>query len=251
VEHPSSGRRRDRTAPGSDTITVAELISREPMSPEHERLADRLRKAPDPAATAPPLTSRIAFATLCVLLIVGCTAASAMIISHPATGARPAASAAPIDGAFALRPDLVRDAHWPFAANGGFAVAANFGGTAEVLAVAEQSTANPAAGSDDSALKVVTEFYSRLEHNPPAAASLLAPELLSGQRADLIQAWEAVESVKPRLRARSDGAVLAEVEADYPAGHRVVLRQLLTVEPGANPQIVRAELLSARHVVPR
>jgi hypothetical protein len=252
VEHLSTGRRRDRTAPGTDTITVAELIKREPMSPEHQRLADELLKAPDPADTAPPLTSRIAFGTLGVLLLFGATAASAMIVSQPAAAPRPVASAAPIDGVLALRPDLVRDAHWPFAANGGFAAAASSGGTAEEPAAAiERSAANPSAGSHESALNVVTEFYRRLERDPTAAASLVAPELLAGQHAELVRAWEAVESVQPQLLARSDRAVLAEVEAGYPDGHRVVLRQLLTVEPGTNPQIVGAELLSARHVAPR
>lgn len=182
---------------------------------------------------------------------MGATAAITAIITQPAAAPRPATSAARIDGVLALRPDLVRQARWPFSANGGFAEAAGSGSAIEEPLVAEQSTANPAAGSDDSALKVATEFYRRLERDPSTAVKLVAPGLLAGHQAELAQAWDAVTSVRPRVRARPDGVVLAEVEATYPDGDRVVLRQLLTVESGACPKIVNADLLSARHLAPR
>ncbi|MCI2419416.1 hypothetical protein MOQ72_18400 [Saccharopolyspora sp. K220] len=249
MEHPSTSRRRDRSA--SDTVTVAELIKRQPMSPEHEQLADQLLRTAEPTDSTPPLGTRIALCTLGVLLLLGATAASGMIIAEPVGTPRQASSATPIKGALALRPDLVRDARWPFTANGGFAAAADSGPTDAAPEAAERSAANPAAGSDESAINVVTEFYRDLEQDPTTAASLVAPELLAGQQAQLAEAWDAVQTVQPSVRAVSAGEVLAEVEAGYPDGHRVVLRQLLTVESGTNPQIVGAELLSARHVPPQ
>ncbi|MGP4015436.1 hypothetical protein [Saccharopolyspora sp. 5N708] len=248
MEHPSTIRRRDRGASGS--VTVAELIKRQPMSPEHERLADQLLKTPEPVDGAPPLGTRIAFGAVGALLLLGAAVTSAAIIARPADAPRPTAPATPIAGALALRPDLVRDARWPFADNGGFATAVDPASTTEEPEAAERSTANPSAGSDESAINVVSEFYRDLAQDPTAAASLMAPELLAGQQAQLTEAWDAVESVQPSMRAVSDRQVLAEVEAGYPDGHRVVLRQLLTIESDTHPQIVGAELLSARHITP-
>ncbi|PKW12788.1 hypothetical protein [Saccharopolyspora spinosa] len=248
--HPSTGRRNDHADSGAGAITVAELMKRIPLSPEHERLADQLLKTPDPADAALPLRSRIVLGSLGALLLLGAASVGAKIIVEPAAEPHPASSAAPIDGASALRPDLVRNAGWPFTDNGGFAAAAGSGGTTDAPEPGEQTTANPAAGSQGSALSLVNEFYRRLQHDPSSAARLVAPGLLAGQRAELVRGWEAVESLQLRARTRSVGVVLAEVEARYPDGHRVVLRQLLTVESGAHPKIVEAELLGARHVSP-
>jgi hypothetical protein len=249
VEHPSTIRRHDRGASGS--VTVAELIKRQALSPEHERLADQLLKAPEPVAAAPPLRTLIAFGTVGILLLVGAAVTSATIIAQPASAPRPAATATSIKGVQALRPDLVRDARWPFADNGGFAAAVDPANPTGEPEAAAGSTANPLAGSDESAINVVTEFYQGLGQDPTAAASWVGPELLAGQQAQLAEAWDAVDSVQPSMRAISEQQVLTEVEAGYPDGHRVVLRQLLTIEPGTHPQIVEAELLSARHITPR
>ncbi|MEV0700819.1 hypothetical protein AB0I53_23320 [Saccharopolyspora sp. NPDC050389] len=246
-QHPSTSRRRG----GAGAVTVAELIKREPLSPAHERIADELLKAPDPSADAPPLRSWIVFGVLGALLMLVAAVVSAKLISQPAAAPRPASSAAPITGVLALRPDLVREAGWPFDANGGFAAAAGSGGTDEAPEAAEQSTANPSAGSHESALNLVNEFYRRLDHDPNSAVSLVAPELLTGQQAELVGAWQEVESMQLQVRTFSAGVVLAEVKTRYPDGHRVVLRQLLTVESDAYPRIVGAELLGARHIAPR
>ncbi|SDZ06090.1 hypothetical protein SAMN05216215_104476 [Saccharopolyspora shandongensis] len=230
---------------------MAELIRREPLSPEHERIADELLKTPDPAADAPTLRSRIAFGLLGTLLLLAAAAIGARIVAQPAAPPRPFTSAAPITGVLALRPDLVREAGWPFGANGGFAAAAGSGGADDVPEAAEQGTANPSAGSHESALNLVEEFYHRLDDDPGSAVPLVSPELLAGQQAELVGAWQAVESMQPQVRISSAGVVQAEVKARYPDGHRVVLRQLLTVESDASPQIVGAELLGARHITPR
>lgn len=226
-------------------------MKRIPLSPEHERLADKLLKTPDPADDALPLRSRIVLGSLGALLLLGAASVGATIIAEPAAAPGPASSAATIEGASALRPDLVRNAGWPFADNGGFATAAGSGGTAFAPEPAEQSTANPTAGSLGSALNLVNEFYRRLQHDPSSAVPLVDPGLLAGQRAELVRGWEAVESLQLRAQTKSVGVVLTEVEARYPDGHRVVLRQLLTVESGAHPKIVEAELLGARHISPR
>ncbi|GAA0525434.1 hypothetical protein GCM10011581_14520 [Saccharopolyspora subtropica] len=249
MENPSTSRRHDHN--GRSPVTVAELIRREPLTPEHERLVTELLAAPEPTDGTPALGSRLAFGALGVVLMVGAAIAGAMILADPASAPRPVTTTAPISGVLALRPDLVRDATWPFTDNGGVAAASGTGAVDEEPAAAVRSTANPTAGSEKSAINVVTEFYRRLEQDPPSATALVSPQLLAGQRAELLGAWTEVNSVQQSVRVDSDGRVLAEIEAGYPDGHRVVLRQRLTVEHGIEPEIVGAELVSARHQAPR
>ncbi|MDA3647395.1 hypothetical protein LZ318_36140 [Saccharopolyspora indica] len=250
METPSSGRRRDQHGP--DSISVAELMRRTPISLKHERLADELLQNDDAADVLPPIR-RIAFGTAGVLLLLGATAATATIVAHPADAPRPAA-AAPITGGLALRPDLVRDARWPFAGNGGFASTATGDTTVERSEAPQPMAANPAAGSAKSARKVVAEFYRRLVGDAGGAMSMVAPELVAGQQTSVVRAWRAAESVvvdESKIRIEPGGAVLAEVEVRYPAGDRVRLQQRLTVESDSNPKITGAELLGARHTVSR
>ncbi|MER7015740.1 hypothetical protein ABT324_30260 [Saccharopolyspora sp. NPDC000359] len=245
METPSSGRRRDHQAP--DSISVAELIRRTPLSIRHERLADELQPD-DGAAGTPPLAGRIAFGTLGVLLALGAAAVTSTIVAQPATAPRPAATA-PIAGGFALRPDLVRDARWPFAGNGGFAESAPGENAAEHPGVPQPMTANPQAGSGKSARDVVEEFYRRLPGNAGGALALVAPELVAGQQTSLVRAWREAESVRvdPDVQVEPGGTVLAEVTVLYPAGDRVDLHQRLTVESDSTPRITSVELLRAKH----
>ncbi|MGW1676919.1 hypothetical protein [Saccharopolyspora sp. NPDC002376] len=243
METPSPGRRRDQT---SDSISVAELIRRSPFIADHERLADELLKDDDTAGTQ-PLTGRIAFGTLGVLLLLGAASSTTTIVSKPADAPRPTASAAPIEGGLALRPDLVRDARWPFAANAGFADSESDGDAAEQPEAPQLMTANPAAGSAESALTVVRDFYQHLPQDTTGALSMVSPDLVAGQQTSLSRAWREAESVQAKPWSEPDGAVRADVEVQYPDGDRVVLHQRLTVEPDPAPKIDGVELLGAKH----
>ncbi|MBF6507773.1 hypothetical protein IU422_08445 [Nocardia farcinica] len=248
METPPSGRRRDHHAP--DSISVAELIRRTPLSIKHERLAELLPD--DDTSGAPPLAGRIAFGVMGVLLLLGAAAATSTIVAHPADVPRPAA-AAPIEGGLALRPDLVRDARWPFADNGGFAETAPGEDAVERPEAPQLMAANPEAGSGKSARDVVEEFYRRLPEDAAGAMALVAPELVAGQQNSLVRAWREAASVHvdPAVRVEPDGAVLAEVAVLYPTGDRVDLHQRLTVESDSNPRITGVELLRAKHTTSR
>ncbi|RRO12868.1 hypothetical protein EIL87_24645 [Saccharopolyspora rhizosphaerae] len=229
-----------------DTTTVAELLRRGPHTPEQGLLATE-----DPGAAAPtktPLAGQIVLTTLGVLLVISAAGAGALIMGKPAQLPRPADSAAAISGSLALRPDLALQAAWPFEANGGFSTSEGTG-TGTAADVEDAHLANPAAGSQTTALGVVEEFYRRAQDEPELLDQLLAPEL--GQAEELRTAWTAVDSVRVvGMAATPDGSVSAQVEAVYPDGHRVLLEQHLHVSSGPLPHIVGAELRSARHFPP-
>ncbi|MFB9569708.1 hypothetical protein [Saccharopolyspora hordei] len=226
---------------------MAELLRRSPLA-QRERLADALA---DQCSGALPLTSRLAFGTLAVLLLVGAAVATSTIVAGPAPAPRTTAHVTALEGGLALRPDLVRDARWPFTAEVAPTDDATEDPAVEQPEEPQLMSANPAAGSVESARAVVDEFYRRLPHDVPAALDSVDPDLLTGQRTALVRAWRDAESVHPRTRVEPDGAVLAEVEVRYPAGDQVLLRQRLTVDPDSDPKITGAELLWARHTTSR
>lgn len=181
-------------------------------------------------------------------LVVSAALAGSLVLASADHRARPASTAEPIIGTLALRPDLVRDARWPFHANAGFAEAVTPGDDDTGPPLDYEHIANPSAGSPGAALSVVEEFYHRVRHDPVAATDLVAPELRSGQREQLSTAWSEAESVHVRTASTEpDGVVRVEVEVGYPGGERVLLRQDLHVATGTVPQIVGAELRFARH----
>ncbi|MDI2028929.1 hypothetical protein QFW96_09920 [Saccharopolyspora sp. TS4A08] len=244
-DHPS-----DLSDPGlGDTVTVAELIRRGPHAPEQGLLAGDLDERPDLTSASPPLGGLVALAVLGVLLLVSAAGAGALVMAKPAQLPRPTDSAAAISGALALRPDLVLQAAWPFHDNGGFN-AATEGSSAVVAAEPDNAhLANPAAGSAETTIGLVEDFYRRAQDAPDRLGELIAPEL--GQAEELRRAWEAVSAVRVvGLRRESDASVSAQVEAVYPDGRRVLLDQHLHVSPGPLPRIVGAELRSAHQLPP-
>lgn len=192
---------------------------------------------------------RVAFGVFALVLVCGSAIATATITSAPPGAPRPEAQAAPIRGAAAPRIDLVRDARWPFTGNAGFAVADDTGPAPPEPEPSPGGphAANPAAGSEREALRLVAEFYDRLARDPGAALRVLRAELVNGHREALVRSWSQVRWVRSSVREGPLGTVLADVEAGYPGGQRVVLSQLVTVAVGDSPEITGVELLTARH----
>lgn len=294
VQRLSTGHRNDRDT----TVSVSELVRRRPGAGTSE--PDRIvLPVPDDhlgtlVTTAPyipdsrmPLPVRITISFLCVLLVCGAAAATSAIITRPRQNPALAVQAGPISGTLALRPDLLREATWPFSANGGYATPDTAGPNTFGPSHAEDGTlspnafgpdtftpdtfnpdllssarprparavpqtpamaqANPGAESMDSAAEVVSDFYARLGTDPSSAVDLLCPLLLGGAHDDLIRAWEGTSWVRAlHVDPRPEGAVEAEVEAGYANGDRVVLRHQLRVEWHSDPEIVSAELITAR-----
>ncbi|MFC7341817.1 hypothetical protein [Saccharopolyspora griseoalba] len=212
-----------------------------------------LTDQPDPLPPVPPELRAPAGARLGVLLgvllVISAALAGAVVLARTHDQPRPVPAAEPIAGTLALRPDLVRDARWPFRENGGFAHPD--AGDVDVSGppLDYERIANPSAGSPGTALSLVEEFYRRAASDPAGATELLAPELLDGHRERLSATWSTAEAVRLlRAGVEPDGAVRTEVEVTYPRGERVRMQQVLRVATGAVPQIVGAELRSARHL---
>ncbi|GAA2331143.1 hypothetical protein GCM10009854_02650 [Saccharopolyspora halophila] len=204
--------------------------------------------APLSSASRPPAGQRV-LGLLGLVLVVSAALAGSLVLARTDHQARPAPTAEPIIGTLALRPDLVRSARWPFRANAGFAESGAPGDDDTGPPLDYENIANPSAGSPETALSVVQEFYHRVRQDPAAATELLGPELLNGQRERLSAAWAAADAVRvTAARAEPDGVVHTEVEVVYPGGERVLLRQDLRVAIGTVPHIVGAELRFARHV---
>lgn len=236
---------RDRAAL-DETVTVAELIRRGPQASDTNASAAELC---DPGTTKQPRGGLVVLTVLGVLLLISAAGAGALIMAKPAQLARPAHSAAPISGALALRPDLVLNAAWPFAGNGGFADTTGTDAAVFDADPDDAQLANPAAGSESTTLGLVEEFYRRAQDSPERLGGLLTPEL--GHADELRRAWEPVTEVRiTELRVEPDGSVRAQVEAKYPDDRRVLLDQHLHVSPGPLPRISGAELRAARQLPP-
>lgn len=203
---------------------------------------------PLPPGVRPPAGQRV-LGLIGLLLVISAALAGALVLARTHDQPRPLPAAEPITGTLALRPDLVRDARWPFQGNGGFARPDSRDEGESQPPLDYGRIANPSAGSPDAALSLVEEFYRRVRSDPSGATELLAPELLSGHDERLRAAWSEAASVRIlQARASSDGIVEVAVEVGYPGGDRVRLRQALRVATGTVPSIVGAELRSARHL---
>ncbi|APU17558.1 MULTISPECIES: hypothetical protein [Actinoalloteichus] len=94
--------------------------------------------------------------------------------------------------------------------------------------------------------ELVEQFFTLLDDNPTAAASLLAPELRGGDRSDFIEAWDDVHGVEVvTIDERQAGSVVATVAIDGANGGRLYLTHQLVV--GDTPKrITEARLLGAQ-----
>lgn len=223
----------------------------------------------EPAENVLPATpARIAVAVVAVVLLCGGTTAASMIIAQPlGPAAHPNPPAAgPIHGIAALRPDLLRQARWPFTANGGISTQDGAATPDPALphspdrhlnamageTVEKAKVANPDSGSRRSARGVVHDFYRRLGTDPARASRLLSPDLLGAHASDLTREWERPASVSTRsVRVTANHIVRAEIVAEYPDGSRLVLQHLFTVQPDNAPTIIGVELLHFRYLPTR
>ena len=155
MEQVSTGRRRSR----SGAVSVAELIRRQPHAGDDLGLADEQLASASECAEEPssPLAMRITVGVLGATLMCGSAGAASMIITRPpAVSPRHAPSAEPLHGVQALRPDLLRQAHWPFRENGGYATARtddtgddDQSGQHSQSPLSRMTSANPSAGSPE------------------------------------------------------------------------------------------------------
>jgi hypothetical protein len=153
-------------------------------------------------------------------------------------------SALPIQGAQALRLDLLRQASWPFASWRHPPGATRLD---RPLPSADAAAIDPAEGRQGAAVRVVREFYQSLRSDPAFAKSLVAPNVLGSSGAEVERSWAEVAAVWPlRIRAQPDGSVIAEILAQYADGGRLLLWHRVTLRPGPVQTIMRIELLTSR-----
>lgn len=191
---------------------------------------------------------------LAVFAVFGCVAVGWITAGSPDPSAR--VSAGPITGAAALRPDVLAEHEWPPTGadrNGGPDGAERQPELAPPAVPIVRSAAppadeaNPAAGSDASAVRVAEEFYRRLADSPSTAPELLTPSLRGQDPGALVRAWSAADRIQHRVRSVAEHRAVVRLAADFPDGRHVVLHQRLSVEAGSNPRIRDAELLSGRY----
>lgn len=227
------------------------------LSKEHRRTratSTGTSRRPEVVASAPlPVVIRITISFLGVLIV--CCAATAIctiVAKPPPQPSEPPPPAEPINGALALRPDLVRETVWPFNTSDGHPSQPGIEPRQPPLPQAKPPATHgqlitPHAGSMEATAEVVTALYSRLAEDPARALDLLAPQLHAGDREALIRAWQDVSAARSLLvDPRPGGVVVSEIGVDYPDGERVVLRHRVTVDWHLHPHIVTVDLLTAR-----
>ncbi|WP_157405405.1 hypothetical protein [Actinopolyspora halophila] len=112
---------------------------------------------------------------------------------------------------------------------------------------AENSPANPSAGSMRGATGVVRDFYRLLGTDPVRALSLVSTSLTDRQRVRIAHGWRALSSVRPHeIVPTRNGEVLATVAARDDAGTSIALRYSFSVTRGSDPRISRVRLRAAR-----
>lgn len=155
-----------------------------------------------------------------------------------------------IQGAQALRLDLLRQARWPFAQPNHphrHGQPPLRDGEPPGPRTPGASAIDPAAGSRESSIKVVCEFYRWLHDDPAIAVPLVTPDVLGDETAVVTHSWTEVAAVRPRhVRVDPNGTVVAVVLVEYSDGSKLLLRHRLTVQPGPQPRISKVELLAAR-----
>ncbi|MHA6801237.1 hypothetical protein [Bounagaea algeriensis] len=235
-------------------VRVTDLLRR---SGRYERLARAVLSGEHGGSAQPPRPARTGIVVIGVALLCAALTVLAVIL-RLGTGADPPAdahaepgTAAPVTGAPALAPEVLR--------SGGTSCAGHPepGGAQRPLPVTpsneREQVADPAAGSSTSAVRTVRSFYGALATEPAAALPWLHPQLRGGTQHDLVSAWSGTEAVRlTGVTARRDGPVLAEAAVHCSDGSRVTLRQAFAVseEPGAS-RITDVRLLSARRTHPR
>lgn len=213
---------------------------------------DRRRFTSEPTRAGNSLGGLCAVTTAIVLMVFGLIAAAVAIRSSPFGPSLPTpVRAEPIDGAIALRPDLLSQARWPFPPSGAFTSTTADGSRAVAEGSPERPDAvSPLAGSVVAEVRLVREFYDQLGTDPARATELVSNRLLGVDRARVNRAWAAVDSVRVLKIDSTFGHTRVDALATYPDGATLRLRQLITIDTDVCPRIVDIDLLGARYSPP-
>lgn len=252
-----SGRRHNRAG----SVTVAELIRKQPVPVRIQfhghaagrTLATELLGEEEPPTTRRPPTRAVKLAgvaTGAIVLFAAVSAASFLAGQRPTGPEQPhAASPAAINGASALRPDVL---------------SAELGGDRPRLAAAPAQQGPPPAADllvepavvvppsslvagPNPRVEVVRRFFELLPANPADASRLLARDLLGGDVDDFVASWDDVQAITiESTTLRPDGTVLAVVSMQERTGRWMRVEQVFRLTETTVPSIVGAEVLSAQ-----
>lgn len=259
----SGPRRRRFRGPRTGSISVADLLGGQPFSGRSGPTATSETGLPDGDAPhepqrhtedSPPihrgLRRTIGVAAIVLLLAAGTTISAMLARSTGTDDAHPRVPSA-ISGSRALRVDLLtRQAGWDppkLTAEEPERHPTDLS-LSDLLREDRASLlrANPSAGSSESSVRLVSEFYELLGEEPRAAVLLLHPRVSGTAESEIVAGWRALRTVTARDVVATDGAVLGTVSARDSAGKRLVLRHSFSVTEGSEPRIARVELRAAR-----
>lgn len=200
--------------PGNGPVGVPPVAANEPiLCPER------------PAARAGALIGVLA---LFAALLCAATAAISTAITRPFDhrGPHPVRSA-PVEGAAALRPDLLDEVRWPFNDVPG--------ANPPAPVVPGPSSAPPG--------ELVRRFCTDLGTDPDRAVADLAPELVGDQGSAIAQSWRPALAVRcsPPQQTSPDTA-RTEITAEFGRGMRMAVQEEFRT---ANDRIGSARLLGA------
>ncbi|MFB9907147.1 hypothetical protein [Allokutzneria oryzae] len=278
MERSTTGRRHQRAG----AVTVAELIRKQPAPArgparsvtDSQQLVSELYSSTQPTTPTPapvyfadpepepdprehPLLKPLRVLGIIVgaLLLAGSVVAASVITAdYGPHGPRTQYQAPQLNGALALRPDLVLDrlvgATKATASSANTDTkplnrqpAANRPGTTTAKPT---GTWQPNAVTPTTAVEVVQEFFQRLQHRPELAVQMLDTKLIGPDRAAFLKAWETVKSVRLQDVEQGKNGVLSTMTLELANGTRLRMEQLLTLGAAEPRQIVAAELLSVQ-----
>lgn len=261
-----------RHSGGTGSIPVAELLAQRtrPVSrparsavhlvplPAHLRDGHRADRAPELATAPGRLRSgwvrllEAAFAGLeqrsrvigrVVRALLGGSAA-ALLLASVVTGAVlaepaprvvvPAPVQLTVDGAAALRPDVIESR------------LRGASGSAVPPPTATAVATGGRAASPETAVRVVRDFFGALPHRPRVALALLDPALADPS---FPAGWSGIRQIRGvEARAEGAGAVRVTAVLEHADGARTRAQHRLVVSDGPQPRITRAALLSAQRL---
>ncbi|MBB5806110.1 hypothetical protein F4560_005878 [Saccharothrix ecbatanensis] len=215
---------------------------------EAELLGDEER----PVVRRPPTRAvKLAgVATGAIVLFAAVSAASFLAGNRP-TGPEqsPAAAPAAINGASALRPDVL-SAELGGARPQPATAPARHGAPPAADPPAESAVVVPPSNlvvGPNPQVDVVRRFFELLPANPADASRLLSRDLLGGDAGDFVASWDDVQAITiESTTLRPDGTVLAVVSMQERTGRWMRVEQVFRLTDTTVPRIVAAEVLSAQ-----
>ncbi|WP_447004436.1 hypothetical protein ACRAKI_33225 [Saccharothrix isguenensis] len=219
----------------------------------HSLVAELLGDEEPPAVRRPPtrVVKLAGVATGAIVLFAAVATASIMAGNRPTGPEQPhAAAPAGINGASALRPDVLS------AELGGgerprpASAPAQHGAPPAVDLPVEPAVVVPSAElvvGPNPQVDVVRRFFELLPANPADASRLLSRDLLGGDAGDFVASWDEVQAITiESTTLRPDGTVLAVVSMQERTGRWMRVEQVFRLTETTVPRIVGAEVLSAQ-----